>query len=74
MDVVTAIFNALKPLFIIWKDENSVKYQKKVLRLKRKYLYEEGTSRPDRNVLDQIEREMVLLSDLINSEVERLNK
>ena len=63
------ILNLFDAIFTLWKDTNALKYQKKALKLRQKYNEENDKESPDRNILDHIDRDVMQLSDLINSEV-----
>ena len=55
----------------IWKNENAVKYQKKLLKLETEYDEETDKPRIDRNVLDRLDRDILRLSSLVAAEFKR---
>ena len=47
------------------------KYQKELLKLEKSYDEEFDKNKPDRNVLDHIERDILRIGNIINTEIER---
>ena len=69
--MIEALFSTLKNLTDIWAHENALKYQKELLKLKEKYNEENDKEKPDCNILDHIERNIVQLAGLVDSEIKR---
>lgn len=65
------ILSLMKHVASIADKENSEQYQEKILKLERKYDKEHSKTRPDHNVLDTIERDIMRLGQLVDSEAKR---
>lgn len=65
------ILSLLNYSLSIFDEKNKIKYQEKLLKLEEKYDKENVKTRPDRNVLDTIERDIMRIGQLVDSEIKR---
>jgi len=76
---ISAILALLEVSLSIWKNKEATKYQRKVYKLKKERNIiqdgelekETGKIWVDRNELDRINRDILLLSSLVTSEISR---
>lgn len=69
--MLNSIFKLLGSALSIWEHENASKYLEQSYKLKKQYDEENDKQRPDRNVLDRIERDCLRLADLVAFEIAR---
>jgi hypothetical protein len=69
--MLKSIFTLLGSALSIWEHENASKYLEKSMKLQKAYDEENDKERPDRNVLDRIERDSLRLAELVSFEIAR---
>ena len=76
---IAAILKILGAALSIWDHKLSSKYQRKLLKLRKERFNETDKNpnaikkkdRPDRNIIDRIDRDIMLIGDLVSSEIKR---
>jgi len=69
--MISSIVKLLGSVFSIWEHKEKNKYYDKYMELERAYYEESKKSEQDHAHMDNIERELLLLSDRISSEIKR---
>ena len=64
-----AIVSILGPALSIWQHKNAVKYMVEMQELEVKYDNESDKERPDHNVLDRLDRDLLRIKDLVAFEI-----
>ena len=65
------ILSLLNYSLSIFDHEQKMKYQKKLYKLEKEYDNEMDKTRPDRNKLDNIERDILRIGGLVDTEIKR---
>ena len=69
--MIKLILSLTKHVLAIWEKENAEQYLEELTKLEKEYDKENDKNRPDHNVLDTIERDIVRLGKLVDSETKR---
>jgi len=69
--VINSIFKLLGSALSIWEHKEKNKYYDSYIELERRYYEESKKTQPDHSLMDNIERELLLLSNRVSSEIKR---